>query len=179
MVSSTQQVTLTGTTPVALVPLFRANRIAIPDGTIASPSVDLVGNVYVYDSTLAGGVTAGTPNTATATKVMVAAGNNQSAKCATSISGSDVLIITSVYAAVQRGNGSISADVDLETRKLGGVWKPLGLEASLRSNSQSSMDLPQRPYAIIMPDTDVRMVATTDGANGQVSGHFHGVFASV
>lgn len=175
-----QDATLNGQTPVTLAtPLRTATRIKVKDGTIAVPSVDLLGNVYVYDSALATGVTAGVPDVEAATKVMIVAGQSQSAKCASTISAGDVFVVTSVYAAIQRNNTSINADLDVEYRQRGGVWLPMGLEMSLRTASQSSIDMPQRPYPIILPDTDFRMVVTSDTANTSASGHINGVLLSI
>ena len=93
-------------------------------------------------------------------------------KCATSFSSVDYGAIMHVYAAATRGNASANVDVDIEWRERGGVWRPLGLEVSLRTASQASAFFELQPYAIIPPNSDVRMVATSDTANTQVAGRF-------
>jgi len=181
LVFNAQDVTLTGLTPVALgTALCRCNRIKVKKGTFAAPAAALVGNVYVYDATLATGVTAGVPDVAAATKCMVVAGQNQSAKLASMISGSDYYVLTDVYAAVQKGNANtVAVDLDVEYREIGGVWLPLGLEMSLRTGGASTLDMPQRPYSIIPKNSDFRMVATSNTNDTTVSGHVHGYLAQV
>jgi hypothetical protein len=176
-----QQATLTGQTPVTLgTPLARCTRLYVRPGTFASPASDLVGNVYAYDSVAAGGVTAGVPNTASATKCMVDTGSNQSAKCATSLSAVDYWLVTSVQAGVERGSGSTArADIDVEFRQRGGVWRPLGLEVDLNASAGPFVHLPLKPYRVIPPNSDVRLVATADSANTIVGGSINGVLAIV
>lgn len=176
-----QQVTLNGQTPVSLSQaLARSTRAAVTDGTIASPAVDLVGNVYVYDSALATGVTNGVPDVATATKLMITAGNNQSKKCATSLSSTDYWIVTEIFAAMEKGTGgTVVADIEVECKKLGGVWVPMGLQFDLRSSVVPDFEEVLKPYRIIPPNTDVRMVAVSDGANTEVVGHINGQLATI
>jgi hypothetical protein len=178
---SVQEATLNGQTPVSLsTSIMRCNRAYAKDGTFAVPSVDLVGNVYIYDSTLAAGVTTGTPNTATATKCMIAAGNNQSRKAATTISSADYWIVTEILGSLERGSGgSAAADLDVECRKVGGVWRPMGLQIELHHSAEPNFEETFKPYRIIPPNTDVRMVATSDSANTQIAGHINGSLAII
>jgi len=172
---------LSGHTPAALAtPLFRATRIYRTNGTYASPATDLAGNVYVYDSTLATGVTSGVPDVATATKVMIAAGEQQSHKCATSLSSADYWILTYASAGLIRSAGAnASVDVDIEVRELGGVWRPLGLEISLSKTGTAFIRYEFKPYFIIPPNSDIRMVATSDTDNTTVQGSIGGVLGIV
>lgn len=174
-------VTLNGTTPVALpVAGGRLNRAKTGKGTFASPATNLVGNVYFYDSTVAGGVTAGVPDDATATKLMIAAGKQQTEKCATSLSYKDYFIVTDVYAAVTRdGPQSAKVDLDVEYREVGGVFLPLGFEVNLEQGVGSDMPPNKAPYAIIPKDSDIALMATSDTDNTQISGYINGYLAEV
>ena len=180
-VFAAETVTLTGQTAVPLSRGYaRINRIYVTLGTVASPAVALVGNVYAYDATAATGTTSGVPDVATATKCMIVAGSNQSEKCATSISSADYWVVTSVSAAVQKGNAStVTVDVDVEYRTLGGVWLPLGLELSLRTAGTSTITIPVDPPAIIPSNTDVRMVALSNTNDTTVSGNINGYLTIV
>ena len=176
-----QLVTLNGQTPVALSqPYHRATRGAVADGTILIPSTNLVGNVYFYDSSVSTAVSAGVPIVPSATKLMIAAGNNQSEKAATSLSGRDYWLLSSVYAAIDRQTGSgVTAKVEVEYRAAGGVWLPLGLELQLRTDGQNQIPLPLNPYRIVPKDSDVRMVATASANGTVVSGYMAGYLALV
>lgn len=176
---ATQYATLQGTTPVALAtPLCRANRMRIRSGTFASPSTLTAGNIYVYDATLATGVTAGVPDVAAATKCVLQAGKSTTQKCATTISYRDYWIIEGFYVSIQKGNSStVNADADIEYREIGGVWTRLGLNLSLRSGSQSSLRLPLVPYGIIPSNSDVRAVVSSNTNSTSVTAYMNGFLA--
>ena len=177
LIFATQNITLNGQTPAALTTsLSRCSRIYVANGTFQSPASNLVGNIYAYASTSVT-VTAGVPQTASAVKCMVAAGQNQSEKCATSFSYQDYCIITGVYAGISKGNSNVNVDIDMEYRAQGGVWRPLGLEMSLRTASQSTYSQQLAPYAIVPPNSDLRMVATASADNTTVSGHWQSFLA--
>lgn len=177
-----QPVTLTGQTPAELtVPLARCTRISVANGTFASPAVDLVGNVTVYDSTLGGGgLTAGKPDVDTAVKCMITAGKNQSEKCATSVSNSDYWIISEIYTSVTRSSPqNATVDVEVEYRRVGGVWLPLGLEITIDQAVSGSEVVFPVPFRVIPKNADVRMVATSDTADTVVTGRINGVLAKI
>ena len=113
-------------------------------------------------------------------KCEILAGENQSDKCATSISGTDYWLIHSVYAGVERLTGStVAVDVDLEIREQGGVFLPSGVELSLNSNANHESDVQLEPLIIVPPNADVRLVCTTNTNNTVVQGHIEGVLATV
>lgn len=172
-----QQVTLTGTTPVALpTPLARCTRLRVVAGTFAAPASDLVGNVYAYDNT--DGETLGVPNTAAATKCMINAGQNTSQKCATSLSSVDYWILTSCYAGMHRSGAAAAAvDIEIEVRQLGGVWIPLGLHLDISTGAQPWKEVLFEPYRVIPANSDVRMVCTASADNQEVSGQISGLLA--
>ena len=176
-----QTVTLTGQTPADLgTDLIRCTRLYRPKGTFASPTSDFVGNIACFDSAANSGFTGGKPDVDASVKCMITAGKNQSEKCATSLSSMDYWILTGVYAAVTRaGPQSAKADIDIEFREVGGVWRPLGLEMSVDQESKGSEPLPLKPYRWIPKNSDVRMVFTASENNTVVQGHIDGVLALV
>jgi hypothetical protein len=175
----TQSFVCNGHTPVDLdTPGYRANRVSVADGTFEAPSEDLVGNLYIYASTETTGVSSGVPGTASAVKVMINAGKNQSEKCATSLSRRDYWVIAGLYAAINRGSGQgISGEVEIEYRRQGGVWLPLGMEAQLVEGAPPGLPIPLNPYAIIPANSDVRMVGLAEGSSAIISARIHGYLA--
>ncbi|MEK9723556.1 MAG: hypothetical protein VW405_08730 [Rhodospirillaceae bacterium] len=174
-----QEATLTGTAPVALsTPLARCTRMYVKAGTFASPASDLTGNVYAYDNT--DGQAGGTPTTAAATKCMIVAGQNQSEKCATSISSTDYWFITGLQASCEKGNSAtVTVDLEIEVRTIGGVWRPTGQEISLRTGAQSSVFIQFLPYIVVPKNSDVRLVATSNTNDTAVAGRISGFLAKV
>jgi hypothetical protein len=174
-----QNATLTGITPVPLAtPLARATRAYVCKGTFAAPASALVGNVYVYDNT--DGHTLGVPDTAAATKLMITAGNNQSYKVATAISQFDYWFLTSIDVGIQRGSGaSAHADIDLEFREIGGVWRPMGIEMDVASNATTWSHHEVAPYLIVPPNTDVRGTVTADTNDTRVDMRITGLLAKI
>lgn len=180
---TTQDVTLTGQTPAALTtPLARANRAFIKNsGTFNSPQAAFVGDMYVYDSSAAGGTTAGVPNTASATKLIIEATEVQTEKAATSISQSDYWFISYFSAAI--GDAGASANfvtVTIEKRdvKNGGTWRPFGREIVLIPNATGKL-FTFAPYLIVPPNHDVRARAKTDTNTAEVHAEFGGFLAAV
>lgn len=179
---ATQTVTLTGTTPVALTtPLARTNRLFNAEvGSFASPATALVGNVYAYDSTVATGVTSGVPDVATATKCVIAAGKQQSEKCATSVSAQDYWLITQIAAGGAKGNANtVSGNVDVAVRTDGGPWRPLGLELVLRAGGDQKAFAHFAPYLIVPKNSDVRLEVISNTNDSEFSGFIHGMLAKV
>lgn len=174
-----QDATLAGQTPVTLAtPLHRCTRMYVKKGTYAAAASDLVGNVACYDSAVATGVTSGVPDVATATKCMIPAGGNQSDKCATALSSVDYWIITHVEAGLEKGSGATAAaDVDIEYREKGGVWRPLGLQIDLSEASGPWASRDVVPHRIIPPNSDIKAVATSNANDTQVDMTIDGVLA--
>jgi hypothetical protein len=179
-----QDVTLTGQTKAALAtPLARCTRAYVKDGTFASPSVDLQGVVSIYDDT--GGQSAGgVPTVAAATKCRIRGdlGDNQSAKAATSISSTDYWIIREIHFGMRRGSGGGSAtvaDCDIEVRRIGGVWRPVGLEVNLKTTVNVFENVSVFPYVIVRPNSDVRAIITADVNDTIAEARIEGVLATV
>lgn len=177
-----QTVTLTGQTPVTLpTPLARCSRLVINStGTLGDEPAGFVGNIHVYDSS-ATTVTAGVPQTATATKMYVPAGQTQSQKCQTTISSQDYYLITEVECSITSSGPATKANFDVEIRKAsdGGPWRPIGAEISLDSTNSNNFDIAYLPYLIVPKNHDIRIVVTTTGTNSEVSAEFEGYLAKV
>lgn len=180
-----QLATLNGQTPVALTtPLARVTRIyRTPSGSFSSPSAALVGNIYVYDSTVATSAPSGVPSDATATKAMIAAGFQQTEKCATTISAKDYWIATTSFVSITQAGGGPAAKVEFqyETRDVanGGVWRPFGPEISIEAGAQDMIQLSSEPYFIVPKNHDFRVIAISNTANTEVSASVVGLLAEI
>ena len=173
-----QSKTLTGQTPATLdTALARCSRVKVAaSGSFGSPAGDLVGDIYAYASSGVT-VTSGVPQTSTAVKARIVAGDNQTAKAATTISSVDYWCISRINASVEKGNSAtVTADIELETRDVanGGVWLPVGLELSLRAGATQTEVIELRPYVIIPKNHDVRLIAVSNTNDTQVSASFAG-----
>jgi hypothetical protein len=171
-----------GQTKVALTtPLARATRMYMKaSGTFDSPQTVHAGIIYVYDDT--GGVASGVPSTASATKILLAAGQTQSEKAATAISQSDYWFISYFDAGV--GDAGASANyvtVRMETRDIanGGVWRPLGQDVVLIPDSPHAPPPPLRPFKIVPKNHDWRIRAKTDTNTAEVFAEAGGYLALV
>lgn len=162
--------TLNGQTPVTLsTARGRASRAFIPNsGTFGTTPSAPAGNVYFYDSTVAGGVTGGVPNNAAATKLILPAGLFRSQKGATSTSSLDYWIITGMRASVDRSGPAAAVFFDIETRDIadGGPWVPYGLQVRLNTSSLETdfVDLSETPI-LVPKNHDARVVCTSDTNN--------------
>lgn len=168
-----QEVTLTGQTPVALgTALARCTRMYVKDGSFGASSNNLVGDIYAYASDGVT-VTAGVPQTSTAVKARIVAGVNQTEKSATSISSKDFWFIEKSNAGVTRSGGAaVNADSDIEIRRLGGVFRPVGLELQLRTAAKQVETI--ETHIIVPYNSDVRQIITTDTDNTAASGYMEG-----
>ena len=177
---SVQDVTLTGqTTKLLGTPLARASRAYVKNGTFAAPASDLVGTVSVYDNT-DGDNASGVPTTAAATKLLIVAGQNQSEKCATSISSVDYWMLKEIHIGIARSGGvAVNADFEIEIKELGGVWRPVGIESNLRTATNPFATVALEPYIIVPPNTDIRMVVTTDANDTSASARMEGLLAVI
>ena len=163
-----QSKTLVGQTETALdTPLARATRVYNNDST------DFAGTVYVYEDDT---VTAGVPQTAAKVHLSTGGSDNQSMKCATSISSVDYWILTNWYCAVNEKT-TAAADFELQIRLSGKVFRTrIQCEASSNGGPSS---LPLDPPIIIPPNSDMRVMATASTSNVSVSSSVNGVLAII
>ena len=164
-----QTVTLTGQTAATLsTPLARVSRVYNVDAT------DLVGSLYVHEAdTLSSGV----PTTVAKIHARVPAGENQSFKCATTVSNTDYMFITSAAGACIKKTSGL-AEFKLQIREAGGVFRSQFTFAA-DTDGASTFSYNFRPYLLLPKNADIRMVATASAASTPVSGSFSGVLASV
>ena len=175
-----QEAILNGQTKVTLTtPLARANRIQVKaTGTPLVFPAATVGTVYIYDDT--GGITAGVPNTAAATKIILQPGENRSEKCQTSTSQFDYWLLEYFGAGV--GDAAVSVDVvivRLETRDVanGGAWQPIGRDIQITPTSgDTTADIDFHQY--VKPNHDLRVRAKTNAGTCAVFAEVGGWLAT-
>lgn len=162
-----QTVTLNGRNKVTLsTPLARMTRLANQSGT------ELVGEVYGYEDTA---ITNGVPNDGTKVHCMIRQDKQQSEKASTSISSEDFWIITT-YAGDVIEKSSAFADIQLQIRESGGVFRQRTNKAA---SSGAGFVAYLCPPIIVPSNSDVRLVATASGSNIDVSGQINGYLAKV
>ena len=163
-----QNVTLTGQTIAALTtPLARVSRVQNATAT------DLVGTIYVTETDT---VTAGVPDTAAKIHAEIVAGNQNSEKCADTISGDEYLLITEVGFFISKGSSASTCDFVIETRDPGKAW--LHRYIATVSNTNAAYTASLGPGIIVHKNSDVRVVCTATAAI-PVSAFFSGYFAVV
>jgi len=156
-----QTVTLTGTTPVSIVPMARASRI-FNNGT-----TNFAGDVTVYQSV------AGTVHV----KATGTAGLNQSLKCATTISSVDYWIVTGIIASVNKGNTG-KVDFEFQIKEFGKTWRTITMPFTVKSGDTTTISI-QDEYIIIPKNADVRVVGTADSNNTLASAQLMGKLAVI
>ena len=176
----TQDAVLTGQTEVTLTtPMARANRAFVkPTGTFGSTPAALVGNVSIYDNT--GGVSAGgVPTVASATKLIISAGEAQTAKAATTISKNDYWLITYFSAGIGNAGGNAArVTVRMETRDIvnGGAWRPMSAEIVLVVGQNEQFITFPTPL-IVPKNHDWRIVAKANSNTAEIFAQAGGVLA--
>lgn len=163
----TQTITLNGRTKVALsTALARVTRVVNDDSTL------LAGAVSVTETDT---YTLGDPDTDALVHLQIDAGEQQSEKASTTISNLDYWIVTGFYADIMDKTAAF-AEVHLECRLKGKVFIDINMKAVTDSNDS---DFLYKPYLIIPPNSDIRLVAKADGASTDISGGIQGFLASV
>jgi len=156
-----QNVTLNGTTPVILAtPLFRCQRLYTTNG--GSP---LVGEITVEDSS--GNV-----------YNIIAAGEQQSYKCAFSTADGEYLIITQTESGVTRTQDG-QVDFSFESRLVGETFKPIKGRTFRRTTGVTDDTTPLFPCLIIRPNSDVRAIGVSNANNMGATAEIFGYYAQV
>lgn len=163
---SVQQVTLTGQTPVTLAtPLARVTRIYCVDG-----ATDTAGDVYVFDGT----ATAGVPDDLNLVGNIMPQEHQSTMFAGTSVANNNYFIVTRLYTHLG-SKSTNSADVQIQIRPPGGVWRTVrGIGVK-----EAGSDMTLAPYLIIPSNTDIRIRATGSGAGTDVTAGFDGYFADI
>jgi hypothetical protein len=158
----TQSIALTGQTVATLgTALARVTRVYNNDST------ELTGTISVTETDT---YAAGVPNTPAGVHLQVRAGQQQSEKASTSISSSDYWVVTSFYADMLEKTAA-SADVDLEVRRAGKVFRQVA-DISCSESHRGVYEF--KPYLIVPPNSDIRLVARASGAGKDISGGING-----
>lgn len=161
-----QDLTLAGQTKTALsTPVARTSRAYNTSAT------DWVGDVYIYSDVTA---SAGVPLTASAVHLKVAAGENQTAKTATTFSNDDYFLITQMYASVAEKT-SATVDFFLEVAEKGQVFRQRFIKSA--ASTGPSIDIHFRPFLIVPPNSDIRIRGTASTTNVAVDAGFNGLLA--
>ena len=172
-----QDATLSGTTGVTLgTPLNTVTRMYVKEGTFASPSVPCTMNVYCTESTN-GGLTAGLPSTLADTKTVMPANINQTEKALTAADKDQYIAITGIDASIPEAaspTGTAAADISLEIKRKGGVYRPVGLEAAVGAQ-QRTASIKFDPPVVVPPNSYVRLVANASTPDLTVAGAMSGV----
>ncbi len=162
-----QSVTLSGQSAVALTtPLARSNR------SYNNNSTELVGVISITETDT---YTAGVPDTDAKVHLQIAAGDQQSNKCAIVTSDDTFLIATRFYADVLDKTAA-SAEAHMEVRLIGKVFREIIMKSTSNSHEANHEF---KPYHIIPNNSDIRLSAIADGANTDISGGMEGVFVKV
>lgn len=164
----TQSVTLNGQTRVALDPAL--SRSARGANISSSP---LAGSVYVYENTA---ITAGVPDDASKTHLIIPVGEEQSLKASTTFSDEDYCFLTRIIGTVNKRTAG-GATIRLRVREAGGVPRTQ-LKYGVNSNGPP-LNKPFTPYVIIKPNSDVYLDAIADQSNTPVDASFHCILAKI
>jgi hypothetical protein len=174
----TQDVTLTSSTAAALgTALNTVTRMYVKERTFANPSSDCAAIVYAYESTNTG-VSGGAPSSQAYTKAIMSSGVNQTEKCATCTEQKEYAIIRSVCAALPEGaspTGTAAADINLEIKRKGGVFRPIGLELSVGAQQRTAV-VEFDPPEIVPPNSYFRLVGYGSTTDLVVTGAINGVY---
>lgn len=130
------------------------------------------GAVWLYRGTATNGV----PDDLTQVHNQILAGTNQSQKTSTSVAGGSYLLLTHIWADIIR-KSTVSASVNLKTRKLGGSFR----NRLRRGISDThSLEYEFTPIFIIEPNSDIEITAQTDSNSAtDMTAGFNGYFADI
>ena len=172
-----QDATMNGTTAVTLTtPLNTVTRMFVKEGTFASPSADVAVPVYASESTNTG-LTAGLPTSAAYCKAIMPANVNQTEKALTATAKDEYAAVLGVEVSLPEGaspTGTAAADVNLEIKRKGGVYRPVGLEAAVGAQQRTAV-VKFDPPVVVPPNSYFRLVASASTADLVVAGAMNGV----
>ena len=160
----TQSATLTGTTPVTLTtPLARVDRLYLA----ADDSTGLVGDVTVYEN-----------GADTHLTVKGTLGENQSYKCAGSISNADYFIVMKTSGSISEKSAGY-VEFEFQTKKVNGAYVPR-YDFTVSSDGATSFVEYFDPPIIIPKNSDFRMQCIADtGSSTEAIARVSGVLAKV
>lgn len=165
----TQTATLSGQSKVPLAtPLARVQR------AINSNSTAFAGDFYIYEDTA---ISSGVPSDASKIHMKILAGETQSYKAAFTVAKDEYVIVTGGFASINKKTAA-TVDFELQTSPTAELFYPAS-RITLNSAGQSTVHIPFYPYALIPPNTDVRVFATSDTNNTEVSASLSGFYANI
>lgn len=163
-----QNVTLTGLTAATLpTPLARVQRLENKGVAFAAAS-----NVFVYEDSA---ITLGVPQDDSKVHLTVDAIDNQSIKGAVSTQSNEYLVISTIYADVNKKTGA-TVDFRWKQRMMTSALVPAFRTFMPRSGPED-ISMPFTPYKIIRPNSDIIITAVASTSNVSVSGGFFGFYA--
>lgn len=163
-----QTVTLTGQTAAELTtPLARVTRLYNADTT------DWAGNIYVHE--LDATIDAGVPQATAKIHLIGPAGENQSLKASTAVSQGDVLLITELYASMNKKTAGYGV-IRLRIRSQGGVFRTL-FKRGVANGAELNMEF--KPYIIVPPNSDIIITAEADNASTPIAAGFNSILLAV
>lgn len=149
-----QTAVLDGTNRVVLTtPLYRATRL------YNDSNVDFAGNIEIYED---GGDR----------HLFAPIGSNQSLKCATSLSSVDYWLVTQAVFEVKR-NANAAVDFEIQVRLSGKVFRTIFFS----STNNTGKVVPFEQPLIIPPNSDVRVLATSNTNSTSVGASLQGYLA--
>lgn len=149
-------VTLSGQTKTAISGTWtRLNKV------FNSNSVNLVGNVYVYEDDT---VVSGVPQTATKVKAYMSSSIQQTQQSHFTIPANKVGFLMRQRVSLTKSLAS-TAEVEFQARVFGGVFLPVNI-VSVSEGSNSIIQ--HLTYEVLPPKTDVKYVATVSTNNTQI-----------
>lgn len=161
-----QTVTLTGQTAATLgTALARCSRAYNSDTT------ELVGTISITQNDT---YSSGVPDTAAGVHCQILAPHQNSHKASTTVSSTDYLVVTEVYGDCLKKQAT-SADITLEVRLKGGVFLEK-VTVSCSNNHAATRKF--KPYIVVPPSSDIRLVSLADGAGTDIVGGIEGVLMS-
>jgi len=165
-----QTATLNGHTPVAITPMARAERVFINNGDELAATSNII---YVFEG---GAATNGIPDTSTDTHVLCSGLYNQSQKCAISTQSDEYIILTNFYGgalkkttAVVNVTGQIKDTANANFRTV----------IELGAKNGEYFILEEKPYPIVPPNHDIRIMGESSAASTEVTACFSGYLAKI
>lgn len=135
---------------------------------------NLIGETYIYEDTA---ISAGKPTDTEKIHLTLPSGENQSQKASTSLSSSDYWIVTGFSAGYAEKSGSNIADVRLEVRRKGEVYRPISKGLIIRTGDDSIRDF--IPYIVIPKESDIRLTALASTSGQSINGDIFGFLAKI
>ena len=127
------------------------------------------------------GIASGVPSSGNDVYAIIPAGVQQTEKAQSATAAGEYLIIRSVSASIPEAaspTGTAACDVDLEIKRKGGVWRPIGGQLAC-SAQQRTVTVEYEPPIVVPPSADYRLVGRASTTDLVVGGVISGVSVKV